>query len=269
MDIFLFETRKGFCEHYATAFAFLMRAAGIPARVVVGYLGGTLNQYGGYLLVRQSHAHAWCEVWVQDKGWLRVDPTAAVAPGRLNGDIAGAVPDEELAGFMSYFRGTPLEPWLNPVASVVDLINSRWNKWVMGYSAFEQADLLSRLGVDLGKGAGPVKALLSTLAVLATATLAISFIVLRNQKPSQDQITLAWMLFCEKMARIGVHRHAAQGPIDFMQFAVRQRPELESRMDEIVARYVQLRYSAQAGAEEVTALRNMVKQFQPQQSMTK
>src|SRR5690606_25782031 len=93
IDQFLFETRQGFCEHYAAAFTVLMRAAGIPARVVTGYQGGTLNPVGGYVIVRQRDAHAWAEVWLGEKGWVRVDPTAAVAPNRILGGIETALPD--------------------------------------------------------------------------------------------------------------------------------------------------------------------------------
>ena len=95
VDEFLFETRKGFCEHYASAFTVVMRAAGVPARVVTGYQGGEFNPLGGYLIVRQSDAHAWAEVWIRDRGWLRVDPTAAVAPERIQGGLIDAVGADE------------------------------------------------------------------------------------------------------------------------------------------------------------------------------
>ena len=264
VDSFLFDTRKGFCEHYATAFAFLMRAAGVPARVVVGYLGGSQNRFGGYLVVRQSQAHAWCEVWIEGQGWVRVDPTAAVAPGRLNGDVAGAVPEEELIGLMSYFRGTPLEPWAEPVVGVLDLINSRWNKWVMGYSVFEQESLFSRFGIDLESGAGPVKAFISALVALAVFALAASIVLLYRQKGSQDQLSHAWMEFCLKMAKIGLQRRPAQGPIDFMNFIVKKRPDLEKRSCEIVSMYVKQRYAGQSNPAEIVLLQNLVKQFRPQ-----
>ncbi|RTK99023.1 MAG: transglutaminase domain-containing protein, partial [Neisseriaceae bacterium] len=92
VDDFLFNSRRGFCEHYASSFVFLMRAAGVPARVVTGYMGGELNPVGGYLIVRQSDAHAWAEVWLGNAGWQRVDPTAAVAPARVQQDLASALP---------------------------------------------------------------------------------------------------------------------------------------------------------------------------------
>src|SRR5690606_13368344 len=108
VDDFLFNTRSGFCEHYASAFAFLMRAAGIPARVVTGYQGGEVNPIGGYLIVRQSEAHAWVEVWLEGRGWVRIDPTAAVSPLRVESGIAAAIPAAEAAPLLG--RGGP--EWL-------------------------------------------------------------------------------------------------------------------------------------------------------------
>lgn len=268
VDSFLFETRKGFCEHYATAFAFLMRAAGVPARIVVGYLGGTLNRYGGYMVVRQSQAHAWCEVWVAEKGWVRVDPTAAVAPMRIEGDINDAVPESEFIGLASYVRGTPFEPWLEPLASALDLMNSRWNKWVMGYTAFEQTDLFSRFGINLESGAGPVKAFVTALVVMAAAALALSFVLLRRNRPHQDPLSLAWQEFCLKLAKNGLARKPAQGPVDYMRYVIRNRPDLEAKVRVIVSMYVKHRYGGNVDGKEAERLRNIVKQFYPRTSRT-
>lgn len=266
VDAFLFDTRKGFCEHFATGFAVLMRAAGVPARIVVGYLGGMLNKYGGYVVVRQSQAHAWCEVWIDDRGWVRIDPTAVVAPARLSGDIAGAVPAEELIGFMAYFRGTPLEPWAEPVVEVLDLINSRWNRWVMGYSVFEQESLFSRIGINLEAGAGPFKAFITTLVTVAIIALIIGFFILYRQKPARDKVSLSWQEFCEKLARIDLQRMPAQGPVDFMHYVVKQRPDLEDNIRDIVNLYIQQRYAAQEGQTKVQLLEKLVKGFHPERA---
>src|ERR1039457_5975328 len=92
VDEFLFGSKSGFCEHYASSFVFLMRAAGVPARVVTGYQGGDINPVDGYMIVRQSDAHAWAEVWLKGRGWVRFDPTAAASPVRVESGIAAAVP---------------------------------------------------------------------------------------------------------------------------------------------------------------------------------
>src|SRR5690606_38244023 len=131
-------------EHYASAFAFLMRAAGIPARVVTGYQGGEVNPIGGYLIVRQSEAHAWVEVWLEGRGWVRIDPTAAVSPLRVESGIAAAIPAAEAAPLLG--RGGP--EWLRQLRFTWDSVANTWNQWVLGYNPERQYYLLSRVGLD-------------------------------------------------------------------------------------------------------------------------
>ena len=143
MDEFLFVTRRGFCEHYASAFVFLMRAAGVPARVVTGYQGGEMNPLGDYMIVRQSEAHAWAEVWLSRQGWVRVDPTAAVSPARIQAGIAAAVPAGEPLPLS--VRGN----WqlLNRIRFTWDAMANSWNQWVLGYTPERQTKLLHRCGI--------------------------------------------------------------------------------------------------------------------------
>ena len=145
VDEFLFETRRGFCEHYASAFVFLMRAAGVPARVVTGYQGGEMNPLGDYLIVRQSEAHAWAEVWLEGQGWRRVDPTAAVSPARIEVGVAAALPQGEplplaVRGDLRFFK---------QLRFTLDAVTNSWNQWVLGYTPDRQLHLMERLG--LGK----------------------------------------------------------------------------------------------------------------------
>ncbi|MFP4446992.1 MAG: transglutaminaseTgpA domain-containing protein, partial [Desulfosudaceae bacterium] len=138
VDAFLTQNRRGYCEHYASAFAFLMRAMDVPARVVGGYLGGETNPYGDYLLVRQNHAHVWVGVWQADRGWVRVDPTAAVAPERISGDEEdGAAAGSGEFSFGAMARQLQLR-W--------DALSTAWEEWFTGYSHLEQRELLERLG---------------------------------------------------------------------------------------------------------------------------
>src|SRR5690606_12261507 len=127
VDDFLFNTRSGFCEHYASAFTFLMRAAGIPARVVTGYQGGEVNPIGNYMIVRQSEAHAWSEVWLEGQGWKRVDPTAAVSPQRVESGIAAAVPASD--PLPAFVRGGA--EWLRNLRFTWDSFATTWNQWVL------------------------------------------------------------------------------------------------------------------------------------------
>src|SRR6185437_15769255 len=137
MDDFLFDTREGFCEHYSSAFTVLMRAAGIPARVVTGYQGGYWNALGGYLLVRNSDAHAWSEVWLAGHGWVRVDPTAAVRPQRISMGAAAA------PGQLPWYQSG----WLQSMRNRWDIVNRWWNLGVNGFDALRQRGLLKPFGI--------------------------------------------------------------------------------------------------------------------------
>ena len=130
IDEFLFDTRLGFCEHYASAFVFLMRLLEVPARVVTGYQGGEQNPVDGFMTVRQSDAHAWAEVWLQGQGWVRIDPTSVVAPVRIQ---SGAGEVARQAGRGSTATGTDV-PWLRALRYNWEAVENSWNQWVLTYS---------------------------------------------------------------------------------------------------------------------------------------
>ena len=142
-DEFWFDRKAGFCEHIASSFVILMRALDIPARVVTGYQGGEVNNVDGYWTVRQRDAHAWAEVWLQGEGWVRVDPTGAVAPARLGSLQRAAAPQGALAGMVSVALSPSLQAQLR---ATWEAINNRWNQWVLNYTQGQQLDLLRRLG---------------------------------------------------------------------------------------------------------------------------
>jgi protein-glutamine gamma-glutamyltransferase len=181
IDHFLFTSRLGFCEHYAAATAFLLRAAGIPTRLVGGYQGGEVNPYGGYLVVRQSDAHAWCEVLL-DGSWQRLDPTAVVAPQRLQSRVADLFAEGE-GGDFSLLGFTRLPRWLQPLGDGWDLINSRWNLWVMQYSFASQTRLFSQIGIDFGLSKGMVQAALLAVVILG-AVYFLLLALLRGGSPN-------------------------------------------------------------------------------------
>ncbi|HEX7156777.1 MAG TPA: transglutaminase domain-containing protein, partial [Burkholderiaceae bacterium] len=143
VDDLLFETRSGYCEHYASAFVVLMRALEIPARVVTGYQGGEINPVDGFLTVRQSDAHAWAEVWLERRGWVRVDPTAAIAPERIERGL-DALSGSDLAVLAR--RQGPLA-WMRTWRPSWEALENAWNQWVMSYSSERQRSLLSWLGM--------------------------------------------------------------------------------------------------------------------------
>ncbi|MEN8200835.1 MAG: DUF3488 and transglutaminase-like domain-containing protein [Thermodesulfobacteriota bacterium] len=263
VDRFLFSSRRGFCEHFASSFAFLMRAAGVPARIVGGYHGGEINPYGDYLVVRQSDAHAWCEVWLAEKGWVRIDPTTAVAPLRIQSDMASALPAEEQARYWSFFRTTPLGRWLKTVESGWDLINSRWNRWVMGYTATDQVGLLSRLGLHLGKVKGVAGRFGIFLLVSLPLLLLAGFLLLHRKTEEKDRLAVCWLEFCRKLENVGLVRREGQGPRDYMQHIRSRRPDLAADVEEIVTLYISLRYGENPDSEQIGNLAAMVKGFQP------
>jgi transglutaminase-like putative cysteine protease len=135
VDDFLFSTRSGFCEHYASAFVVLMRAAGVPARIVTGYKGGEFNPVDSFLTVRQSDAHAWAEIWLENEGWIRVDPTSAIPPERIESSVAERLQAQKTID------------WLQSLRFQWEAINNRWNQWVLGYTPEQQLDLLAALGL--------------------------------------------------------------------------------------------------------------------------
>ncbi|MBA3902575.1 MAG: DUF3488 domain-containing protein [Rhodocyclaceae bacterium] len=234
IDEFLFETRRGFCEHYAAAFVFMMRAAGIPARVVTGYQGGEQNPVDGYFIVRQSDAHAWAEVWLANKGWVRIDPTAAIAPSRIEAGLAAAVPEGEPVPFLVRSDLS----WLRELRFRWEAMNNSWNQWVLGYNPQRQRELLSRLGMREPDWQSMTAALavLSGLLMLALTAWAL------RRRIRLDPALRAWNRLSCKMAGIGLARYAWEGPADYARRVAEARPELAMEMERVAALYISLRY---------------------------
>lgn len=143
-DEFWFDRKTGFCEHIASAFVVLMRALDIPARIVTGYQGGTLNTVGGFWVVRQSDAHAWAEVWQPEQGWVRVDPTSAVAPGRIGSFDRLIVPQGVVGQALSRMSPTLAAQ----LRATWEAVNNGWNQWVLNYTQGQQLNLLKDIGFD-------------------------------------------------------------------------------------------------------------------------
>ena len=240
VDDFLFDTRAGFCGHYASAFVTLMRAASVPARVVTGYLGGEWNPIGGYFVVRQSDAHAWAEVWLQGRGWTRIDPTAVVAPERLRRGVFDLLPDA-LATRVRLLRGSA---WLTGLLQRWDAANAWWSDHVVKFDYSAQLDLLGRFGIRSPDvrylGWAFVLALLGWLALIA-------WHVGRSARPAPpDALARAYTRLCHKLGRIGPPRAPHQGPLSFAATVTTHRPDLKDSVYALLARYAQLRYGPAA-----------------------
>ena len=240
VDEFLFDTRSGFCENYASSFTVLMRAAGIPARIVTGYQGGELNPLGDYLIVRQRDAHAWTEVWLGERGWVRVDPTGAVSPNRIQLGMDAAIPPTMGPAGLDLPSGGPLWETWRRWRHGVDAIKAGWNEWVLGYGTRRQHELLALFGVDAGNLRGLS---MSMLAIVGIMLGVLALWLARRRRVPVDPISRAYGRFCRKLARAGVTRHGAEGPVDFAARVVSTRPLLREPVERITGMYVALRYA--------------------------
>jgi transglutaminase-like putative cysteine protease len=261
IDAFLFTTRQGFCEHFASAFAFLMRAGGVPARLVAGYLGGEINPYGEYLVIRQSDAHVWCEVLMEDGTWHRVDPTLFAAPGRIRPGLSEGTGQGNVASVLNFqLMGMRLPEWFRNISAYGDMISSSWNNRVLGYSGSDQIQLYSRIGIDLRLPGGLVKALLFGVVLLASCGF-IALVVMKKADARPDAAAVHWQKFCAIMQKAGVPRPPFQGPIDYARAISRQQPDLEPAVSEIASLYAQLRYNPNHGDDTMQQFIQRVNSF--------
>jgi transglutaminase-like putative cysteine protease len=260
VDGFLYGSRAGFCEHYAGAFVFLMRAAGIPARVVTGYQGGEINPLDGYLTVRQSDAHAWAEVWLPRRGWVRIDPTAAVSPERVQRGMAGAVPPrppfgiEGLGGLIGIDGAA--HPWLLQLRYAAGAMNNGWNQWVLNYTPQRQRGMVEQLQASLLDWRLPV-----WLGILAIVLLLVRTLRRRREV---DPVDALYSALCTRLSRLGLARSADEGPRAYaarIAAAGRLAPEAAAAAQEFLHRYSGWRYAPRgADAHLATTLKRLLSQ---------
>ena len=249
LEEFLFRRRTGFCEHYAAVFATLMRLAGIPSRVVAGYLGGEYNDLGRFFIVRQADAHAWCEVWLPQSGWTRVDPTGVVAPGRASFDLNSFLETRSATGQLPPGRNAfvvRLTRWaiVNRLRLAWEALSYEWDTRILGFDADVQEALLRDLGIANRR---PL-ALVGQTAILVLAILVIyaTWIQLQS-RPPVDKAKALYERFCQKLASAGVPRSKWEGPLDFARRAAEQLPHESERIREVSHTYIALRYAREPG----------------------
>ena len=255
-DDFLFNSKQGFCEHYAGSVTLLMRAAGVPARVVTGYQGGEVNPLNGELIVRQADAHAWSEIWIADQGWVRVDPTASVSPLRVeNGVNAAFGPIGILPALIEADR-TGL---IGNVRYAWHALNSQWDEWVVGYNLDRQRQFFTSLGYPSVDWRTLGFWLMAAIFVVGAAvTLGL---LVHERPPRREASLVAWNRFCAKLAAAGLGRAPHEGPIDFLARVRAARPAVAPAAEEITRRYVEARYGAGATRQELRDLSRLVREF--------
>ncbi|MDR3300140.1 MAG: DUF3488 and transglutaminase-like domain-containing protein [Candidatus Accumulibacter sp.] len=255
VDDFLFNTRRGFCEHYAGAYVVLMRAAGVPARVVTGYQGGESNPVDGTLTVRQSDAHAWAEIWLEGQGWVRVDPTAAVAPSRIERGGSAILTEGETLPILMRIDND----WLARLRHLRyrwEAVNNAWDQWVLGYNTERQRETLASLGMDDPDWQSMALAMLLAIAA-ALLSIAGWTLVRRGKLPAE---TRAWRRFCARLERFGIQRAPWEGPFDLAARAADENPRIAPLVRRASTHFAELRYG-DGDRRHLRALRDCAKEL--------
>ena len=239
VDDFWFNKQQGYCEHYSSAFAFMMRSVGIPARIVTGYQGGEMNPYSNYMLVRQNKAHAWTEVWLEGRGWVRFDPTAAIHPSRVEVDLSQSWAQREQL-FGDSVAGLLKDVDLGTIEKFKlywDAINSAWQNMIVDYDAESQFNLFDNLGFNNMD-------FRDYLRLLVILTIGIMMLVawwLLRLPEKIDPVAKSYRRFLKALAKLGYEKQPSEGPKDFVQRIIAERPDLKPKLLPILELYISLR----------------------------
>ena len=255
VDEFLFDSRRGFCEHFAASFVFMMRAAGVPARVVTGYQGGEINPVDATLIVRQYDAHAWSEVWLPGRGWLRIDPTAAIAPSRIEASLAAALPQGEPLPFLA----RPEFLWLHELRYRWDALANIWNQSVLGYNLQRQREFLANLGMR-SPDWQHLTAVMTALSGLLLGGFTIWALGARRRL---DPALAAWNRLSRKLGRRGLARLPWEGPRDYADRIEKKLPRKAREIRLIAGIYEELRYGKTVSRQRLQELKMRIRRFAP------
>ena len=257
VDEFLFDTKRGFCEHYASAFAALARAAGIPARVVTGYQGGTHNPTGDYWILRQSDSHAWDEVWIGGRGWVRVDPTSAIAPERVEPGLADAANADE--AFAS--RWQRKSPWFAGARLRLDYLREVWRERILDFDQDSQRQLLEMLQIPEPDGQKLVMLLAGAMFLVLCW---LTWQVRRELDPRpKDSVVRAFRRLCVKLAAAGLPHLPHEGAEAYAARVAQQRPDLAHAVTALCRQYSSLRYAAPSTSVTLGQFEAAVRVFRP------
>ncbi len=260
VDDFLFNSRRGFCEHYATSFVTLMRAAGVPARVVTGYQGGESNTLGNYLIIRQSNAHAWAEVWLQENGWTRVDPTTNIPIDRVEEtiDTQRFATTDLLASVAQNKQFNIFKRSFFQMRQMWDAVNHGWNLWVLGFDREQQDKLLRSLGIKDMSWQNLLTILIGAIIVIV-ATISAILLLLRPRQT--DPVQRQYQRFCTRLEKLGTVRGINEGPLDFAKRACGELPNCCEQINAITRLYVDMRYQQQTVKPQLSKLKQAVQQI--------
>lgn len=259
VDDFIFNTQEGFCEHYASSFVFLMRSAGVPARVVAGYQGGEVNPVNGTVIVRQFDAHAWAEIWLEGRGWTRVDPTSAVSPDRIEWGLERA-----LAAEGSFLADSPLSPlhfrnidWLNRLRLRYDAVTYAWQLAVLSYNSEDQFHMLD----DFLGGITPQRVAVLLLGAGLLTLLPILVGIAWQSRSTPPKEIRAYQDFCRKLAKLGVERKPEESPGDFARRAASALPHFEENIVKVTDQFEAVAYQRGHSVVALADLRTAVRRF--------
>jgi hypothetical protein len=233
-----------------------MRVAHIPARVVTGYQGGELNNVGDFLEIRQADAHAWAEVWLENRGWVRIDPTAVIAPERIerNTDL-----DRQIAygiAATNIYLPLPAYNWLRQARQLWGNVDYSWQRWVINYDNKSQSNFLSSFGIN------DLKTMIYAMVAAIGSITAVLYWFLLHQKPkSGDKVLLIYNRFCKKLVKHGLFRRAEEGVKDFAERVSIKLPEQAKDIDQITALFIKLRYGRTVTSEDLQRLKTLVGLF--------
>ena len=257
IDRFLLDSRRGFCEHFAGSFVYLMRAGGVPARVVVGYQGGEFNRRGNYVAVHQFDAHAWAEVWLDGEGWVRVDPTSVVAPERIQSGLESAVEGEDtfLADVglsLMKFRSTL---WITELRLQIQAMNHYWDAWVVGYTPDVQMSVLAKYLGEMDRKTMGMLLLATFFGILALIGLVL---LLKRSTRKLAPVEQVYLKYCDMLAGKNLARNIGEGPLDYADRVSSERPDLEPAVRAVTNAYMKSNYIDDT-PEEVDMLKRAVR----------
>lgn len=248
VDEFLFETKTGYCEHYASVFTLLMRWMDIPSRIVVGFQGGEWNDKGNYYVIRYSDAHAWSEVWLEGKGWVRADPTAMIAPERIEFGMEALFALWDDNQLQTNITGRALSDLLQPKGvnkSIQSLqqtlanISYQWNKWIVNYNLETQKALLQSIGLNTKYY---LRNLILIMLISCSLLIAFYFWRLMPKQKALDETEKLYQQFCTILAEKGLNKNTSEGAYSFAKRAAQHFPQSAADIQRITQYYINQRY---------------------------